>query len=96
MRTIIALTVLLALGACGQTSLGSAVRDQVKVRGAEIFDEGLENAEFFICHGASVGSVMRRYGSSQNKALAWRTLCTSDPDAVDGLFGIRRQSEGEG
>jgi len=96
MRAICFAIALLALGACGQTPQGSLIRDVVQTRGAEIYDEGLENAEFFICRAASVGAVMRRYGSSVDRAQAWRTLCVADPDAIDGLFGIKREPEGEG
>lgn len=82
-----ALLVLMFLSGCGQTQIGDRIRDAIKERGAEVYDTGLENAEFFICRGASVGAVMRRYGSDVEKAQAWRTLCTADPDGVDAIFG---------
>ena len=96
MRIVSLIIALLVLGGCGLTPQGNIVRDTVKTKGAEFFDGALENAEFTICSAASIGSVMRRYGGSVEKARAWRTLCMSDPDAIDGLFGIKRAPEGEG
>lgn len=48
---------------------------------ADVNDESLLSAEFTICHAASVGSVIRRYGTT-DKAKAWRELCTTDSDAI--------------
>lgn len=95
LRALLIVGCLVSLTACGQTTQGSLIRDAVKARGAEVYDEGLENAEFFICRAASVGAVMRRYGFSAEKAAAWRVLCTTDPDGVDTLFGIKRGPSSE-
>jgi hypothetical protein len=70
----VAFTALL-LGACGFTGTGDAIRAVVKERGAQAFDEGLKNAEWYICKGASVGSVQRQYGETQETADTWRRLC---------------------
>ena len=71
----------LLLAGCGLTPQGDAVRRAVQTKGAEVYDEGLANSEFFICRAASVGSVMRRYGRSRDLADAWRTLCEGADDA---------------
>lgn len=71
----------LAIAACGFTPEGTAARQLVKVAGAQAFDEGLRNSEWFICRAASVGSVQRRYGTSAALAEAWRALCLPDPAA---------------
>ena len=71
----------LLLAGCGITPQGDAVRSAVQAKGAEVYDEGLANSEFFICRAASVGSVMRRYGRSRDLADAWRTLCEGADDA---------------
>ena len=76
-----ALALLLVLTACGFTETGAALRDAVTVKAAEAYDEGLANAELFICRAASVGSVQRRYGRSRDLAEAWRALCFGDPEA---------------
>ena len=54
----------------GSTGAGNFARDAVSDYGAQAMDEGLVNAEFFVCQAASVGSVMRRYGVSKQKAEA--------------------------
>ena len=72
----------LFLASCGFTSTGDRVRESAKQYGAQAMDEGLANAEFFICRAASVGSVYRRYGRSKETAEAWKTLCLHNPDAI--------------
>lgn len=44
-------------------------------------DNVLISAEATICRAASVGSVVRRYSTSE-KARAWKELCTGDNEAV--------------
>ncbi len=70
----------LPLGACGFTPYGSAAKTAILEYGAKANDEGLDNAEGWICDGASVGSVKRRYGQSQEKADAYKALCKRDTD----------------
>lgn len=65
----------LSLGSCGFTEQGELVRDAVRTYGAQAYDEGLENAEFYICRAASVGSIVRRYGQDAKLFHAWRALC---------------------
>lgn len=72
------LVLALALTGCGLTPQGNAVRQGVATYGAQAMDEGLLNAEWFVCKAASVGSVQRRYGSSPEKAAAWKALCLID------------------
>ena len=71
----------LAVAACGFTTEGTALRQFVKVEGGQAYDEGLINAEWFICSAASVGAIMRRYGQSEKTAAAWRALCLRDKAA---------------
>ena len=63
----------LFLSGCGFTPFGDTIRSAVKDYGAQAYDEGLENSEFYICKVASIGSILRRYGRS--KAEAWKALC---------------------
>ena len=77
---VVAPMMLVALAGCGFTGAGNFARDAVADYGAQAMDEGLVNAEFFVCQAASVGSVMRRYGASVEKAEAWRALCHRDPE----------------
>lgn len=77
-----AIIALFLLAGCGFTPESIAARDLVKAVGAQVYDEGLANSEFFICKAASVGSVLRRYARSEETAAAWRILCRDNPEAV--------------
>jgi hypothetical protein len=65
----------LAIAGCGLTPQGDAARQYAANRGASVHDTSLENAEFYLCRAASVGSVKRRYGVTHEKAQAWREIC---------------------
>ena len=67
--------VVVALLVSGCTIQGQAARSAVVNAGVKAMDEALIAAEFVICKGASVGSIQRRYGSSEKLSEAWRTLC---------------------
>ena len=82
MRHVLSIALAVFLCGCGFTTTGDRVRDAAKSGGAQAMDEGLANAEFFICRAASVGSVYRRYGKSRETAEAWKTLCLDNPDAI--------------
>ena len=83
MRAVIFLVTFSAplLAACGFTPEGTVIRDAVIAKGARAYDEGLVNAETFLCQVASVGSIKRRYGRSRAAAEAWRDIC-------DGQEGV--------
>lgn len=53
-------------------------------KASEINDEALNTAEFTICHGASVGSIRRHYGSPE-KSKIWAELCNSVDDFSPNL-----------
>lgn len=63
MRGALILAVL-ALSGCGFTPQGTAIRNAVEKYGAQAYDEGLENAVYFVCNVASVGAVRRKWGQS--------------------------------
>ncbi len=50
---------LLTVAGCGFTQEGDFARLAVKEYGGQAFDEGLINAEWFICNVASIGSIRR-------------------------------------
>ncbi len=86
MLTIAAALVTLALLAgCAQTPEGQIVRDVVKTRGAAIADAGLENAMWFACNAATIGSVRRMFGRDATSAINYRALCTRE--GVDDVIG---------
>ena len=73
MRLIIILSLLLLSG-CETMS-------KIMDFAGDVNDEALISAEATICRAASIGSVLRRY-DTEEKAKAWKELCTSDTDSV--------------
>lgn len=63
----------LLLAGCGLTPQGDLVRDVVRERGAQAYDEGLANSLWFMCSGASVGSIRRTFGQKMD---AYNALCS--------------------
>ena len=63
------------LTGCGFTPQGDALRLAVKEYGAQAADAELENLEWAICNGVSVGAIKRRYGPHKEKFEGWRQLC---------------------
>ena len=74
MRSLYILGLIVLLGACGFTPQGNLIRDVVKQGTQKAGDAGLENAIWFMCEGAPVGAVKRRYGST-DAAEAYAKLC---------------------
>ena len=69
------------LAGCGLTEQGDAVRTYAQERGKEVADQTLENSVWYMCNAASVGSIKRRYGVSEEKAAAYNELCEQDGPA---------------
>lgn len=65
----------LALTGCGFTASGDVIRATISKKGAEVMDQNLANAEWFMCSAVSVGAVRRRYGGSSEVSSAYETLC---------------------
>ena len=78
--TTIALAI--TLSACGFTPQGDLVRDLAKNKGAQAYDEGIENAEWFLCNAASVGAIRRKFGRDEKMANAYNTLCNPTVDVI--------------
>ena len=68
----------LALSGCGLTQTGDFVRSGAVTQGAKAYDEGVANAEWFLCQAASVGSIKRHYGVSKEKSAAYNLLCKAE------------------
>lgn len=73
---------LLMLGGCGFTPYGDIARDIASEKGAQAMDEGLVNAEWFVCNAASVGSIKRRYGRTRESAQAYNAICGTTGDTL--------------
>lgn len=81
MKAIPILILTVILTGCA-TSLGTGARDYATSRAAEAYDESLHNAELWVCRGASAGSVIRRYGVSEDYWAAWLKLCRYSGDTL--------------
>ena len=68
--------------ACGLTPQGDIIRATAAEKGALAMDEGLTNAEWFLCQAASVGSVKRRYGISPARSKAYADLCSAASETI--------------
>lgn len=78
MKLLIFLIALLTLTSC------STMSKLLDVAG-DVNDEALIGAETTICRVASIGSILRRY-DTEEKARAWKELCTQDSDIVPILL----------
>lgn len=67
-----------SITACGFTSKGNLFREALKQKGKVISGQTLENSEWYMCRGASIGSVKDRYGVSDEKTLAYNNICKTD------------------
>lgn len=81
---IAATVVLPLLSGCGFTPQGDLARDVIREKGAQAYDEGLDNSLWFVCNAASVGSVRRRFGGSADQAAAYNALCAPAVDVISG------------
>lgn len=82
MKSIAILALALSLSACGFTPQGDLVRDVVRERGAQAYDEGLANSLWFMCNAASVGSIRRTFGSRMD---AYNSLCSEAALRLDPI-----------
>ena len=76
----------LALGGCGLTPQGDAVATAIKEQGSQAYDEGLLNSQISICHAASIGSIKRPKGTSNERAKEYAAFCLmteAESDIVD-------------
>lgn len=73
--TIAAIGLALFLAGCGFTPQGDLARETLVTKGAQAADEGLVNAEWFVCQAATIGSVKRKYGVSRERADAYNRFC---------------------
>lgn len=51
---------------------------ELRIRGADYYDEALSTAKRFECNHTSVGSIVREYGDSEERFNAWMEHCFGD------------------
>jgi hypothetical protein len=71
MKKILSLLSILTLSGCALTPMMGAVESKA----ASGFDTALEGAETWMCRGASVGSVMRKFGTDPLRWNSYMYLC---------------------
>lgn len=67
--SILALVVVLMAGC---STVGPAL--------SPVSDKAVEEAEFVLCRGITIGAWMRAYGNDPNRAEAWAMLCRQPID----------------
>jgi hypothetical protein len=72
---ILLMCVMLAIAGCGFTTTGDAFESTARATVAKAYDEGLINAEQFMCNDTSVGSVKRRYFRTVGDAKIYNDFC---------------------
>lgn len=85
MKSLYRVVILGALVTLGGCELADTLLPQVKERGAEVGDRLLDEAEWYICNGARVGAIRRRYGKDEASAAAYNKRCnTADTKIIRG------------
>jgi hypothetical protein len=80
MKTIV-LCLLLALAGCADNPAYFAAKATAMKEAAAVADETLDASQYMLCSGISVGAWRREYGTSEERAKAWRTLCSPKVEA---------------
>ncbi|NIA67593.1 hypothetical protein HBA54_03220 [Pelagibius litoralis] len=83
----LAIAGLFLVSGCGFTEFGDTVRETVKVRGADAADTTIDNLEWGLCNAASIGSINRTYGTSDEDANRYRDFCTMHQTRAGSVVG---------
>ncbi len=89
-RPIVIAAALLFLAGC-VSSTGNVLKGAVQMRGAMVADEGLASAKWYVCKGATVGSIKREYGRTMEDADTYRRFC--EGSAVGAANPVAPSSE---
>jgi len=46
------------------------------------YDKSLDNSVWWLCNGASVGSIRRKFGGTANSADLYKRLCSANGDVI--------------
>lgn len=71
-----ALFIILTATGCAQLDI---VRSAINIQGAQAADRILNDAEFVMCRGITIGAWTRKYGGDEQMAGAWKTICGGPP-----------------
>lgn len=69
------------LAGCAQYEAFQDLKEMGKKRAADVADNKLENDIWFICQGATIGSIRRKWG---NKSEVYNNFCKDSSGSVIG------------
>jgi hypothetical protein len=85
MKKIYLIFAAILMSGCAQYG---AVTGAIRTNGAEVADKEMEAAVYVLCKGVTVGAWVRRFGTNQASADAWKVLCVEQ--AVTTPLGITK------
>lgn len=75
MKIVFAFALIILVSGCGLTDSGDTFRNYFQEKAAKVTTQTLDNAVWFICDAASVGSIRKRFGSSPQTAFIYHNFC---------------------
>lgn len=64
-----------------------AARRSVGEYGSQAADRSVDDAKWFLCNAATVGSIKRKFGANQESADAYNTLCPRETGEAPVITG---------
>ena len=77
-RCLFGVTLALLLSGCAFS--GEAIQ-----RGTEVADTAVDAALFTLCRAATIGSIRRRFGNSEEQLAAYAVLCEEGSDVTPAI-----------
>lgn len=75
MQIMFAFALIVLVSSCGLTDKGDAFRDYFQNKQQKVSKQMLDNAIWYTCEAASVGSIREKFGSSQESAYFYHNYC---------------------
>ncbi len=80
LSTIIILSVLVVLPLSLQGCVVDSAKKAVVGKLQEISAQGLNDAEWYVCKAAPIGTVIKRYGHSDERAREYKDFCSPNTE----------------
>ena len=77
---ICGLLVVLLLSSCAVIDAG---KNALVNKGAELSQKALDDSEFFVCRLAPIGSIIDRYGQTDERAGEYKDFCNTGSNDVN-------------
>ena len=75
MKILLAFALVILVSGCGLTDKGNAFRNYFQEKAAIATTQMLDNSVWYTCEAASIGSIRKRFGSSQQTAFIYHNFC---------------------